>query len=67
MSKDYCTKEGAHILKEKIESFWRKQGYYVDIMLVNAGFMPTMRSARTDVRSDMVNGMPRKDFPEDSY
>jgi hypothetical protein len=24
------------------------------------GFVSTMRSARTDVRSDMINGMPTK-------
>ena len=30
-----------------------------DIELTEAGFMPAMRSARTDVRSNMVNGMPR--------
>ena len=29
------------------------------IELTEAGFMPAMRSARTDVRSNMVNGMPR--------
>jgi hypothetical protein len=32
----------------------------VNIELVDAGFMPAMRSARTDVRSNMVNGMPRR-------
>ena len=28
--------------------------------LVEAGFVAAMRSARTDVRSDMVNGFPTK-------
>jgi hypothetical protein len=30
------------------------------VKLIEAGFTPAMRSARTDVRSDMVNGMPKR-------
>jgi hypothetical protein len=60
MPGDWCTSEGARRLKQKIEAYWRDRGYEVDISLVEAGFMPAMRSARTDVRSDMVNGMPRR-------
>jgi hypothetical protein len=33
-------------------------GFDVSINLIDAGFVPAMRSARTDVRSNMVNGMP---------
>ncbi len=58
-SNDFCTREGALRLKERIESYWRDRGYDVNIELQEAGFMPAMRSARTDVRSNMVNGMPR--------
>ncbi|MCG8442532.1 MAG: hypothetical protein MI723_12055 [Caulobacterales bacterium] len=57
---DWCTQEGARRLKQKIEAYWRDRGYDVEVKLVEAGFMPAMRSARTDVRSDMVNGMPRR-------
>lgn len=60
MPGDWCTSEGARRLKQKIEGYWRERGYEVEISLVEAGFMPAMRSARTDVRSDMVNGMPRR-------
>lgn len=60
MPGDWCTSEGARRLKQKIEAYWRERGYEVEISLVEAGFMPAMRSARTDVRSDMVNGMPRR-------
>jgi len=60
MDSDFCTVDGARRLKLKIEEFWRDRGYDVSIKLVDAGFMAAMRSARTDVRSDMVNGMPRK-------
>ena len=58
-SNDFCTREGALRLKERIESYWKERGYDVSIELQEAGFMPAMRSARTDVRSNMVNGMPR--------
>lgn len=57
---DLCTKDGASRLKNAIQDFWRKRGFDVDIELVNQVFVPAMRSARTDVRSDMVNGMPRR-------
>lgn len=55
---DFCTREGAIRLKEKIESYWSDRGYDVNIRLVEAGFVPAMRSGRTDVRSNMVNGVP---------
>jgi hypothetical protein len=60
MFNDFCTEDGARRLKRLIEEYWRDRGYNVDIKLIDAGFMPAMRSARTDVRSDMVNGFPRK-------
>ncbi len=60
MDADFCNTDGARRLKNKIEDYWRDRGFDVDIKLVDAGFMAAMRSARTDVRSDMVNGMPRK-------
>lgn len=60
MSNDLCTPEGARRLKQRIEAYWADRGYDVNIELVDAGFMPAMRSARTDVRSNMVNGMPRR-------
>ena len=56
---DFCTNEGANYLAERIREFWRKRGYEVDIEARREGFISTMRSARTDLRSDMVNGMPR--------
>jgi hypothetical protein len=60
MDGDYCSPEGARRLKAKIEDYWRERGYEVEIQLVDAGFVPAMRSARVDVRSDMKNGMPRR-------
>ncbi|HVY90820.1 MAG TPA: hypothetical protein VG942_18275 [Hyphomonadaceae bacterium] len=58
MNGDFCDQEGARKLKAKIEEYWASRGFDVSINLVDAGFVPAMRSARTDVRSNMVNGMP---------
>ncbi|MFZ4120713.1 MAG: hypothetical protein ACOYKM_03535 [Caulobacterales bacterium] len=60
MDYDFCTQDGARRLKQRIEEYWRERGYNVEVRLVEAGFMPAMRSARTDVRSDMTNGMPKR-------
>ena len=56
---DFCSREGAVALKEKIEAYWRERGQHVMIALHNVGFHPAIRAARYDVRSDMVNGLPR--------
>ncbi len=56
---DYCSREGAQALKEKIEAYWRERGQNVMLSLHNVGFHPAIRAARFDVRSDMVNGLPR--------
>lgn len=63
--KDFCNEDGAKRLQQKIKEYWEGKGYDVDVDLVNAGFVAAMRSARTDVRSDMVNGMPRRRKPSD--
>lgn len=60
MDHDFCNNDGARRLKQRIEEYWRDRGYQVDIKLIEAGFVAAMRSARTDVRSDMVNGFPTK-------
>ncbi len=58
MNGDFCNTDGARRLKAKIEEYWTERGFDVSIDLVDAGFVPAMRSARTDVRSNMINGMP---------
>lgn len=60
MDHDFCNCDGARRLKMRIEEYWRDRGFKVDVKLVDAGFVAAMRSARTDVRSDMVNGFPVK-------
>ncbi|MEE9347931.1 MAG: phosphoglycolate phosphatase [Robiginitomaculum sp.] len=58
MTGDYCTKDGAVRIKEKIEAYWAERGHAVTVNLVQGGFLASMRSARTDVRSNMINGVP---------
>lgn len=60
MDHDFCNVDGARRLKQRIEEYWRERGYNVEVKLIEAGFVAAMRSARTDVRSDMVNGFPTK-------
>ena len=60
MNSEWCDNDGAQRLKQRIEAYWRERGYDVDVALVDAGFTPSMRTARIAVRSDMVNGMPRR-------
>ncbi|NWG91493.1 MAG: hypothetical protein HXY21_03155 [Parvularculaceae bacterium] len=57
---DHCTDDGAARLAAKIRDYWRRKGFDVEVNLRPEGFVSTMRSARTDLRSDMVNGMPRR-------
>lgn len=57
---DLCTGDGATRLATQIKEFWRKRGFEVDVETREEGFVATMRSGRTDLRSDMVNGMPRR-------
>ncbi|MGQ0534083.1 MAG: hypothetical protein ACT4OF_15535 [Caulobacteraceae bacterium] len=60
MDHDFCNVEGARRIKQRIEEYWHERGYTVEVKLIEAGFVAAMRSARTDVRSDMVNGFPTR-------
>ncbi len=57
---DQCDRDGAGRLATRIQDFWRKRGFDVSVEMSDEGFVSTMRSARTDVRSDMINGMPTR-------
>lgn len=57
---DYCSKEGASLLKAKIENYWRERGQDVTVSILGMGFHPVVRSTRFDIRSDLINGAPRK-------
>lgn len=64
MKGDYCTREGAERLKQQIEAYWSERGHDVKVNLVQGGFLASMRSARTDVRSNLVNGVPGRGKPD---
>ncbi len=57
---DLCGFTGARRLKNRIEAYWRERGASVTVQLVEVGFVQAMRTARFDVRSDMLNGWPRE-------
>ena len=57
-ARDYCTEEGARKLKRRIEAYWAERGHDVTVTLVEGGFLPSMRSKRVDVRSDLKGGLP---------
>ena len=63
---DHCNADGASRIAARIRDYWRKKGFDVEIETRAEGFVSTMRSARTDIRSDMVNGMPRRPVAVDA-
>jgi hypothetical protein len=56
---NYFDRAGAIKIKDWIERYWSARGYHVNVEIIEAPFSNHIRSARFDVRSDMVNGMPR--------
>ncbi|MEM8935766.1 MAG: phosphoglycolate phosphatase [Pseudomonadota bacterium] len=64
---DLCTRDGANHLASRIQDFWRKRGFDVIVEMRECGFVPTMRSGRTDVRSDMINGMPVRSIVAEAH
>jgi muconolactone delta-isomerase len=46
-------------LKAKIEAFWRARGYAVTVQLCDGPFENSLREARVDLRSDLVDGLPK--------
>lgn len=57
-SGDYMGRSGAVVLACQIEAYWRARGHEIKVVLVEAGFHPAVRTARFDIRSDLINGMP---------
>ena len=60
--KDLWSESGAAALKAQIESYWAARGLRVQVMLIEGPFSAALRMTRMDVRSDMINGMPREAF-----
>jgi hypothetical protein len=57
---DYTDRAGAELLKARIEAYWRDRGYKIQVTLAPAAFTPALRAARYDIRSELVNGWPRR-------
>lgn len=55
---DYCSRQGALALKERIEAFWRERGQIVNATILERGFHPALRTTRYELRSNLVNGLP---------
>ena len=56
---EYTDRAGAELLKARIEAYWRERGYEIQVTLAQAAFAPALRAARFDIRSELVNGLPR--------
>lgn len=57
---NFTDRQGASELKARIEEYWRKRGFEVQVVLVEAPFSAAIRSARYDVRSELIDGLPRQ-------
>ncbi len=57
--REFTDRNGAAELKALIEAYWRARGFDVQVMLVEGPFSQALRTSRVDVRSDLVNGLPR--------
>ena len=60
MSDNFCDAVGAGRLKRMIEDYWSQRGHAVTITFEAGAFSAQLRSARVDLRSDMLNGLPPK-------
>ena len=55
---DLADREGAIRLRDYLKAYCRERGYEIDAEVIPMGFTPAMRSARWDVRTNLVNGRP---------
>lgn len=61
MRTDHCTADGARALAERIRSYWKERGHYVEVGVETGvdrygNYMPC-------VRSNLLNGLPREVKP----
>ena len=57
---DLSTKTGAAVLVAKIREYWSERGFAVLLTVEEKGFHPATRAVRFEVRSDLVDGLPRQ-------
>ncbi|MEM1086151.1 MAG: phosphoglycolate phosphatase [Pseudomonadota bacterium] len=58
--KNYFSEYGARELQAKIEAYWKDRGHEVQVDVVPTEYDAKVRSVRYDVRSGLLNGLPRK-------
>lgn len=63
---DWTNPTGAAQLKSRIEDYWRERGYEIQVTLVDGPFNAALRASRVDVRSELVNGLPRAALKRDA-
>ena len=54
------TRDEAEARAERIRSYWRERGHEIHVVVQEGGFHPSMRARRWDVRSNLVDGEPKK-------
>ena len=59
-SAEWCSDPAASELRNKIEAYWRKRGFAIQTEAVDAEYVDTCRTARVDIRSNLINGLPPK-------
>lgn len=59
-SQDLSTKSGAAALAARIREYWSERGFEVLLSVEEKGFHPVTRAVRFEVRSDLVDGLPRR-------
>ena len=53
------TLAGATALANRIQAYWAERGYLVQTWVIEGRYDPAHRSSRYDVRSDLIDGLPR--------
>ncbi len=57
--RNFTTEEGAAQLASQIRAYWAEQGADVVAWAEKTEFDPRLRACRFDVRTNLVNAMPR--------
>ena len=56
---DWLTKANADYMARVIDNYWRQRGYRIDITVEMVNKDSVDRHVAWQIRSDMVNGLPR--------
>ncbi len=59
-AQDSFTQPGAERVAQRIREYWRRRDYVVSVWVEPQPFHMAMREAYWIIRSDLVNGWPRR-------